>query len=81
MRRIEQAAYDIPAAGELLLFIRENYRTVPAFCEAVGLDRPKVERAIKGGYRRMHLDLALDIEHATGGRVKAGRWRRGGKAA
>ncbi len=73
--RIDEATI-IPAAQELLTFIRESeHPSIPAFCEAKGLDRLKVARAIKGEILRVDVDFALDVEEATGGAVPVERWR------
>jgi HD-like signal output (HDOD) protein len=72
--RIEEAC-PVPAAQQLLALIRDQYGTIPKFCEAKGLDRLKVARAINGQMVRFDVDFALDIEHATNGAVVADGWR------
>ena len=72
--RITEAC-PVPAAQQLLALIREQYDTIPRFCEAKGLDRLKVARAINGLMTRFDVDFALDIEKATDGAVVADGWR------
>lgn len=72
--QIEEAC-PIPAAQQLLAHVRERYDSIPAFCEARGLDRLKVARAIKGDLIRVDVDFAFAIEEATDGAVLAEAWR------
>jgi hypothetical protein len=71
--RIE-TAYPQRAARALLAHIRERYGTIPAFCAAKGMDRLKVQRAVKGKPRRMDVVFAGEIEVATDGAVPAPWW-------
>lgn len=50
-------------------------QSVPAFCEANGLDRLKVQRALTGSTKRFDVDFAEDIERATKGAIPHGAWR------
>ncbi len=59
---------------KLLAFIRDNYETIPAFCEAHSLVRQKVVKAIRGEIKRLDGEFMFDIERATGGHVKAPEW-------
>jgi hypothetical protein len=74
-RRIEQAT-DIPAAQQLLAYIRAHFESggVPEFAEKNGLDRLKVQRAITT-LKRIDVEFAFAIQEATGGEVKAEDWR------
>ncbi len=63
--------------GAVLLerHIREKYRTVPAFCEATGLERTYVSRLIDGDRGdRMPVQMAAKIETVTGGDVPILAW-------
>lgn len=75
-KKIEQAS-PVPAAQELLAYIRKHHDKgkLPAFCEKHGLDRLKVQRAINGDLTRIDVDFAFAVEDATGGEVKAEGWR------
>jgi hypothetical protein len=59
---------------KLLTFIRDNYKTIPVFCEAHGLVRQKVVKAIRGEIKRIDGEFMFDIERATGGHVRAQEW-------
>lgn len=72
---IEQAS-EIPGAKALLEHIRENYSSVPAFADAHGLQRMKVQRAITS-LQRIDVEFAVAIEAATKGEVKTEWWWRG----
>lgn len=72
--RITEAC-PLPAAQQLLAHIRDGYGTIPKFCEAKGLDRLKVARALNGELTRFDVDFALDVQRATGGAVGADGWR------
>lgn len=72
--KIEQAA-DQPAPAALLAHIRASeHASIPAFCEAKGLDRLKVQKAINGKIKWMDLKFAFEIEKATDGAVAASSW-------
>ena len=62
------------AARALLAYIRKHFGTIPAFCEAAGLDRHKVQNAINGKAKRIDVAFAMAIEEATSGAVKAAWW-------
>lgn len=49
--------------------------SVPRFCDAHGLDRITVQRALNGERRRITVDLAYAIEKATSGAVPYHLWR------
>lgn len=56
-------------------FIRTNYRTVPAFCEARHVERTYVSRLIDGGRGgRMPVQMAVKIAAATDGYVPVESW-------
>lgn len=56
-------------------YIRANYRTVPAFCSATGLDRIAVKRLMDGERgARMSVDFASRIATATRGFVAITDW-------
>ena len=73
--RDEQVTDLIPAASELLTFIRglKDIR-LTAFCEEHGLDRFKVQKALKGQLLSIDVDFAFAVEKATGGAVAAEGW-------
>jgi hypothetical protein len=71
--RIENAG-DTKAARALLPIIREKYGTIPAFADAHGLDRFKLQKAIRGVLQRMDVPFARDIERATNGAVPIPWW-------
>lgn len=63
--------------GAVLLerHIREKHRTVPAFCEATGLERTYISRLIDGDRGdRMPVTMAAKIEAATDGDVPMAAW-------
>jgi hypothetical protein len=70
----EEEPYKPPGAPKLEAYIRQHFGSIPKFCEAKGIDRIKVQRAIGGGLQRVDVDFAFDIEHATGGWVVAEDW-------
>ncbi len=74
MKLLEHAGGRRPGAYKLLSYIRANYRTIPAFCEAHSLDRVSVQRAIRGEIRRFEIELAGQIETATKGYVAKEEW-------
>lgn len=69
-------ACPIPAAQRLLDYIRNEsgLKAVTKFCDAHGLDRLKVARALKGGLLRVDVEFAFAIEAATGGEIPAESW-------
>ncbi len=71
--RIKEAG-EVPGAEKLLAHIRELGISIPDFCERHGLFRQKVEKAIKGGLKRVDVDFALAIQRATGGIVTVPDW-------
>ena len=73
MTKIVEAA-GLPAAAGLLAHIRASGRSIPEWCEQKGLDRFKVERAIKGRLKRADVEFALAVERATEGAVPAADW-------
>jgi hypothetical protein len=79
--RIEDAAASDDASQALLRHIREHFGTVPAFCEAKGLDRVRVQKAIRGKPKKFDVGFAFAIEKATDGAVPASLWVREGTAA
>jgi hypothetical protein len=67
-----------PAGAEKLLrHIRATGLSIPKWCEAKGLDRLKVQKAINGGSARFDVDFALAIERATEGDVTVPDWAAG----
>ena len=72
--KIEQKASAQRASKALLAHIRAKFITVPAFAEATGIDRIKVQKAIRGEIKRMDVEFAFAIEKATGGVVPASWW-------
>lgn len=71
--RIKEAG-EVPGAEKLLAHIRDLGVSIPDFCEQHGLFRQKVEKAIKGGLKRVDVDFALAIQRATGGAVLVADW-------
>lgn len=65
-----------PGASDLRGFLRRTKLTVNAFARAFGLDRIQLGRVMNGRITRVSVDLADDIERATGGEVPCRRWRR-----
>lgn len=62
-------------ARALDAYLREFDISVPHFCEEHRLDRLAVQRALSGKTsKRIGADLAIDVERATDGRVKAELW-------
>lgn len=49
-------------------------QSVPKFCEAHGLCRIRVQRALTGERHRIAVDFALVIERATSGAVPMSAW-------
>jgi hypothetical protein len=72
--RIEEAADSADAPQALLKHIRDNYGSVPAFCQAKGLDRIRVQKAIRGKPKKFDVEFAFALEKATGGAVPAALW-------
>lgn len=70
----EAPAVMLRGAAMLLGYIREHFSSIPAFCEAHGLDRLKVQRAVKGQMVRVDVTFASEIEEATGGEVSWESW-------
>jgi len=58
----------------VLAYIREHYPNIPAFCDANGLDRLKVQKAIRGKFQQMDAKFAFEAEKATNGAVPASWW-------
>lgn len=73
MATIETAA-PLLGAIKLLAYVRKHYDSIPAFCEAKGLDRYKVEKAIKGKLARIDIRFGEDVSAATNGDVKSADW-------
>lgn len=71
--KIDHAASE-RAPQALLAHIRAKYGSIPAFCDAKGLDRIKVQKAIRGEIQRMDVDFAFAVERATDGDVPAFWW-------
>jgi hypothetical protein len=55
----------------LLAHIRKSGVSIPAWCEANGLDRFLVQKLIHGTVFRVSVNLAFAVEKATRGKVKA----------
>lgn len=72
--RIELADNTRRAPKALLDLIRNNYDSVPQFAEKHGLDRIKVQKAIRGDIERIDVDFAFAVEKATKKRVPALWW-------
>jgi hypothetical protein len=74
---VEESAARWLGAVLLERHIRATHRTVPAFCEATGLERTYVSRLIDGDRGdRMPVTMASKIEEATGGAVPMAAWAR-----
>ena len=71
--KIDKAAEHRASQG-LLAHVRANYPNIPAFCEATGLDRLKVQKAIRGKFLQMDAKFAFAVESATKGAVPASWW-------
>lgn len=63
-------------ARALDAYLRERSVSLPNFCDANGLheQRYSVQRAVNGETERVSVELAFDLEAATGGSVKAAWW-------
>lgn len=72
--KIDVAVSEHRASQALLAHIRANYSSVPAFCDATGLDRLKTQKAIRGEFQRMDVDFAFQCQAATRGDVDASWW-------
>lgn len=69
-----------PTEGGVMLerWIRTHYGSIPAFCEAKGLERIQVQRAVNGErWKRISVNFAIAIEDATGGAVPIRAWGSG----
>ncbi len=73
-KMLEQAGGRRPGAYKLLPYIREHYHSIPAFCEAHGLDRQRVQNAIHGKTRYLDVDFSAGIEKATKGYIVHADW-------
>lgn len=62
------------AAGKLLAHIRALGVSIPDWCEKNGLDRLKVQRAIRGEIQRIDVGFAFEVRRATGGEVELDEW-------
>lgn len=63
-------------AIELDAYLREHGVTVPAFCQAHGFDRHRLQPLLNGTSKRgPGADLILRLEEETGGRVAIDMWR------
>ena len=63
------------ACRALLAHIRATkHKTIPAWCAAHGLDRFKVQNAIRWKVQRVDVKFALEVERATDGVVPASWW-------
>jgi hypothetical protein len=67
-------AAPIRAARELLPWIRKNYGSIPAFCEAKNISRITLQKAIRGDLKRIDVEFALAIKDATGGLIPVEWW-------
>ncbi len=79
--RIEEPDTTKRAPKVLLAYIRANHKTIPAFAEAFGLDRIKVQKAIRGDIDRIDVAFAFKVQKATKGKVRASWWVDAGDAA
>jgi transcriptional regulator with XRE-family HTH domain len=55
-------------------FLGDKGLTVPEFCEAHGLCRIQVQRALKGERKRISVDFAKKIHAATEGTIPLVAW-------
>ncbi len=78
--KIAQAS-DARAPKALLAYIRKNHGSIPAFAEASGIDRLKVQKVVRGNFQRVDVDFAFAVEKATGGEIPAKWWVGAGEAA
>lgn len=63
----------LPGPTKLLAAIRATELSVPKYCEAKGLHRHMVEKAIKGKLD-MSVAFAAELERATDGAVVVADW-------
>src|SRR6478672_3110459 len=55
-------------------WLRARGLNIPSFCEAKGLDRIQLQRAMRGAQKRFSVDFALAIFRATDGAVPLEAW-------
>jgi hypothetical protein len=79
--RIETADPTRRAPTVLLAYIRKHFGNVEAFANHAGLDRIKVQKAIRGEIERIDVDFAFAVTKATKGKVPAAWWVKSKAAA
>ena len=75
----EQAAPGAPR--RLLQYIRQQGVNIPDFCRSHQIDRQKLEKVIKGRYKRLDVDFALAVERATERAITVPDWETSGAGA
>lgn len=63
-------------ARATLAYIRRLGLSIPAFAEAHGLSRVRLQNALRGDTAEVSVTFARAIERATAGRVKVAWWAR-----
>lgn len=61
-------------ARALRQWLREQGMSLCAFCQEHQIDRVNTQKAVNGEKRRISVDFALAIEHATDGVVDIRMW-------
>jgi hypothetical protein len=70
------AADPLPRGARLLRrYIKRCGTSVYAFAKRYGFTCTHIQFLVNGTRRRLNVDLALDLELATGGAVPAAAWR------
>jgi hypothetical protein len=67
----EKAVPPLPGAAPLKEHIGKLDVSLPDWCEMHGIDRFAIQKIFKGTLQRVSVELAFDIEEATGGAVEA----------
>lgn len=63
-------------ARDLRTYLLETRQSVPEFCEANGISRQKVQRALNGTWQSITIDFASAVHTATNGAVSILSWSR-----
>lgn len=70
----DEKAPPLPGADALRQHIRDTGKSIPEWCEAHGIERISLQRLLKGERQRVSVELAFDLEEATGGAIEAKLW-------
>lgn len=76
VRANKEPRYPLKAAVPVLdAWLTAKGLKLHPWCEANGVDRIALCRLMNGDRSKVSVDLALDVERATGGAVRADLWR------